>query len=175
MAFRRPPWTPQGKGLHIAIPKALLVSARIWFNTRVLCCEESPELAASLVAAKARVSYAPMLDPLEGPWKLRTGDWANPDYPFALVEGNEVVLLRWPAGPHHPEQVRWWLTAFLHLAESARRSRVRALGLQTSAGAESLLLHSGRFLQEYLGQLSVPVFFSQDNLMAAVEAGLARA
>lgn len=158
----------------MAIRKALLVS-RIWFNTRVLSCEESPELAASLVAAKARVSYAPMVHPIEGAWKLRTGDWANPDYPFALVEGHEVVLLRWPAGPHHPEQVRWWVTAFLHLAESARRSRVRALGLQTSPSAEPLLLHSGRFLQEYMSQLSIPVFFSQDNLMAEVEAGFARA
>lgn len=151
------------------------MSARIWFNTRVLCCEESPGLAASLVAAKARVSYAPLLSPQEGPWRLRTGDWANPDYPFALVEGHEVVLLRWPAGPNSPEDVRWWLTAFLHLAESARRSRVRALGLQTHLQADSLLLHSGRFLQEYFRQLPIPVFCCHENLLAEVEAGLAGA
>lgn len=151
------------------------MSSRIWFNTRVVCCEETPELVSALIAAKARVTYAPLLEPLEGAWKLRTGDWANPDYPFALVEGHDVVMLRWPKGPHHPEQVRWWLTAFLHLAESARRSRVRALALQTSAQADPLLLHSGHFLQEYFRQLSIPVFFSQENLLAEVEAGLARA
>lgn len=149
------------------------MSARIWFNTRVLCCEEGPVLAASLVAAKARVTYAPLVGAQEGGWKLRTGDWANPDYPFALVEGHEVVLLRWPAGPQPAERVRWWLTACLHLAESSRRSRVRALGLQFNAQAEPLLLHSGRFLEEYFRQLSLPVFFSQENLVAAVEAGLA--
>lgn len=141
----------------------------------MLCCEETPELAASLVAAKARVSYAPWLSPAEGAWKLRTGDWANPDYPFALVEGHEVVLLRWPAGPQPAEQVRWWLAACLHLAESARRSRVRALGLQTDARAEPLLLHSGRFLEEYFRQLPIPVFCCHENLLAEVEAGVARA
>lgn len=151
------------------------MSARIWFNTRVLCCEESPLLAASLVAAKARVSFAPLAGPVDGAWRLRTGDWANPDYPFALVEGHEVVLLRWPAGPHPAEAVRWWLTAFLHLAESSRRSRVRALGLQIPDQADPLLLHSGRFLQVYFQQLSCPVYVCQDNLLAEVEAGFARA
>lgn len=139
----------------------------------MLCCEETPDLAASLVAAKARVSYAPLVGPQEGAWKLRTGDWAHPDYPFALVEGHEVVLLRWPAGPQPAERVRWWLAACLHLAESARRSRVRALGLQTDPQAEPLLLHSGRFLEEYFRQLPIPVFFSQENLLGVVEAGLA--
>ncbi|MBX3166330.1 MAG: hypothetical protein KF760_02915 [Candidatus Eremiobacteraeota bacterium] len=151
------------------------MSARIWFNTRVLCCEEDPVLAASLTAAKARVTFAPLIGAEEGAWKVRTGDWANPDYPFALVEGHEVVLLRWPAGPHPAERVRWWLSACLYLAESARRSRVRALGLQTCPQAEPLLLHSGRFLEEYFRQLPVPVFCTHDHLLAEVEAGLAGA
>ena len=163
-------------GFPTTIRKALLVSARIWFNTRVLCCEESPELAATLVAAKARVTFAPLLGQgVEGGWKLRTGDWANPDFPFALVEGHEVVLLRWPAGPQPPEEIRWWLTGFLHLAESARRSRIRALGLQTHPQAQELLLHSGRFLETYFRQLPIPVFFSQNDLVGEVEAGFARA
>lgn len=149
------------------------MTARIWFNTRVLCCEESPEMAAALVAAKARVTWAPLGSAQEGPWRLRTGDWANPDYPFALVEGHEVVLLRWPQNPQPSEQVRWWLTGFLHLCESARRSKVRALGLQVGESADPLLLHSGRFLAEYLKQSGLSVFIAATELIVAVEAGFA--
>ena len=148
------------------------MTARIWFNTRVLCCEESPELAAALVAAKARVTWAPLGAPTEGSWRLRTGDWANPDYPFALVEGHEVVLLRWPQNSQPCEQVRWWLTGFLHLCESARRSKVRALGLQFCESADPLLLHSGRFLAEYVKQSGLTVIVAQSDLLGAVEAGI---
>jgi hypothetical protein len=163
-----------GGGFPTTVRKALLVSARIWFNTRVLCCEESPELAAALVAAKARVTFAPLRgEPPEGAWKVRSGDWANPDYPFALVEGHEVVLLRWPSEPRPAEEVRWWVSAALHLAESARRSRVRALGFQAPLEADPLLLHAGRFLQTYFQQLPIPVFCSHESLLAQVEAGFA--
>lgn len=149
------------------------MSARIWFNTRVLCCEETPELAAALTAAKARVSWAPLGVPTEGSWKLRLGDWANPDYPYALVEGHEVVVLRWPQGPCAPEQVRWWLSGFLHVAESARRSRVRALGFQFSEQSPPLLLHSGRFLQEYLRELALPSYCTDGDVLTQMERGLA--
>ena len=149
------------------------MSARIWFNTRVLCCEETPELAATLTAAKARVTWAPLGVAVEGPWRLRLGDWANPDYPYALVEGHEVVVLRWPQGPSMPEQVRWWLSGFLHVAESARRSRVRALGFQFSSESQPLLLHSGHFLQEYLRELALPCYCGQGDMLAQMERGLA--
>jgi hypothetical protein len=149
------------------------MTARIWFNTRVLCCEESPELAKALLTAKARVTWAPLGPPQEGAWRLRTGDWANPDYPFALVEGHEVVLLRWPQTAHPAEQVRWWLTGFLHLCESARRSKVRALGLQVCEASDPLLLHSGRFLAEYVKHAGQAVFVAPAELLGAVEAGFA--
>ncbi|MFN8607427.1 MAG: hypothetical protein U0931_07840 [Vulcanimicrobiota bacterium] len=146
---------------------------RIWFNTRVLCCEETPELAADLVGAKARVTWAPLGPAAEGPWRLRTGDWANPDYPFALVEGHELVLLRWPHLTRPAEEVRWWLSGLMHLCVSARRSKVRALGFQYSQQADPLLLHSGRFLAEYFVQSGLTVFVCQSDLKRVVEAGLA--
>ncbi|MBS2038535.1 hypothetical protein JST97_26380 [bacterium] len=149
------------------------MTARIWFNTRVLCCEESPELATRLVAAKARVTWAPLAAPVEGPWRLRTGDWANPDYPFALVEGNELVLLRWPQEARPAEEVRWLLTGFMHLCVSARRSKVRALGFQFPETADPLLLHSGRFLAEYVGQAGIPGFVCQAGLVELLEAEFA--
>ena len=151
------------------------MAARSWFNTRVLCCEETPELAAILTAAKARVSWAPLgvaAATQTGRWKLRQGDWANPDYPYALVEGHEVVVLRWPEGPCAAEQVRWWVSGFLHLAESARRSRVRALGFQFSCASQPLLLHSGRFLEEYLRQLELPCYSGEGEVLAQMERGL---
>ena len=154
------------------------MSARIWFNTRVLCCEATPELAAQLTAAKARVSWAPLGVPAECSqvgWKLRQGDWANPDYPYALVEGHEVVVLRWPEGPCAPEQVRWWVSGFMHVAESARRSRVRALGFQFSSVSQPLLLHSARFLEEYLRELALPCYCGQSDVLAQMEHGLENA
>ena len=100
-------------------------------------------------------------------------DWHDRDEDVDAMgrERDKTRFLR----AHPAEAVRWWLTAFLHLAESSRRSRVRALGLQIPDQADPLLLHSGRFLQVYFQQLSCPVYVCQDNLLAEVEAGFARA
>lgn len=150
------------------------MSPRIWFNTRVLCCEESPELATRLAADKARVTWAPLASAAEeGPWRLRTGDWANPDYPFALVEGHEVVLWRWPEQPRPAEEVRWLVSGFMHLCVSARRSKVVALGFQHGNSTDPLWLHSGRFLGEYLTRAGPPALVCADDLLRAMEAGFA--
>ena len=134
---------------------------QIWFNTRVLCCEEKPELASSLQAARARVRWAPWsgladAEPQRaGRWRTATGDWANPDYPYSLTEGNEIVLIRWPDQNSPAERVRWWLCGVMHLCESARRSRVRLLALGFDPEAPPLLLRAALFLEEYLSTLDL--------------------
>lgn len=151
------------------------MSECIWLNARVLCCEESPQLATSLQAAKARVSWAPLASGEPGPWRLLTGDWADPDFPYRLVEGNEVVLLRWPDQARPGEMVRWWVSAALHLCHSARRSKLRAFGFGYSQEAPPLLLRSAQFLEEYLATLDMTTFVSRQSglLQQTVEAGLA--
>jgi hypothetical protein len=153
------------------------MSGRIWFNARVLCCEESPDLATYLHNAKARVSWAPLLSDSQPNGSIRAlaGDWADPDYPYRLVEGHEVVLLRWPDRPQAPESVRWWLSAAMHLGQSARRSRVKAFGFAFSPDSPPLLRHSGQFLAEYLAtlELSALVVSLSDSLLTGMETRLA--
>jgi len=148
----------------------------IWFNARVLCCEESPQWTAALQSARARVSWAPLGPAQAGNWRVLEGDWADPDYPYRVVEGHEVVLLRWPSQPCSSEQVRWWLSGAMHLAQSARRSRLRAFGFAYAPEAPPLLLTSGQFLSHYLESLEMRVCLGQPhNLLQAVEASLALA
>ena len=139
------------------------MSASIWFNARVLCLEEEPYLSATLKEAKARLKRVE--------WRTDL-DWANPDLPYAMVEGHDVVLLEWPREAAAPEHIRWWLSACLHLFESARRSRVKALGLVAPAQAEDCLGAAGVFLRHYLLSLQVTGFVAEerDELLRAIGA-----
>lgn len=137
----------------------------IWFNARVLVLEEAPLLLTELRKARARVSWAPLTPQHEQVNRCRilTGDWADPDFPYRLVEGHEVVLLRWPEGPEvHSEQVRWWLTAAMHLAESARRSRLRVFGFCGGKKAPPLLSSAAEFLRNYLPALEMSLVCADD-------------
>jgi len=148
----------------------------LWFNARVLCCEADPQGSLWFKQRRARVSWAPLQPAAQGPAGLRRidGDWADPDFPYRAVEGHEVLLLRWPTQPAPAEQVRWWVSAAMHLGESARRSRVRALGLGLSPDSPPLLATSAAFLAEYLGQLELPVFVADrwENVPLRLEQGL---
>ncbi len=148
----------------------------LWFNSRVLCCEADPEVSLWFKQQRARVSWAPLEMAAQGPATLRRidGDWADPDFPYRAVEGHEVILLRWPGQPAPAEQVRWWVSAAMHLGESARRSRVRALGLGLCPEASPLLATSGAFLAEYFARLELPVVAADpwQKVVATLEQGL---
>ncbi len=103
-------------------------------------------------------------------------DWANPDLPYTLVEGHEVVLVHWPTQSAAPEEVRWWVSACLHLFESARRSRVKALGFCLAEGGDGLLAAAGQFLATYVGQLEATTFVAADtdSLLQEIEAHYAQ-
>lgn len=136
------------------------MSSRIWFNARVLCCEAEPVLQTRLKEARARVRLAP--------WSGENQDWSNPDYPFALVEGHDVVLVRWPS-QGMPEQVRWWVGGTLSLIESARRYRVKALGFQLDPAGSPLLVRAGEFLEQYLKECALPTLVTRGDLLAELE------
>ena len=147
----------------------------LWFNARVLCCEVEPRYSKQLQALRARVSWAPLNDPQEDSGLRRLdGDWADPDFPYRAVEGHEVVLVRWPQGPSPAEYVRWWASSALHLFESARRYRVRALGLGLAAESTALNRAAGQFLAEYLEALELPHFLAraEDQLLQELHRAL---
>lgn len=153
------------------------MSASFWFNARVLCCELEPFYSQQLRTQRARVSWAPLAQGQEGPEMRRLeGDWADPDFPYRAVEGHDWVLLRWPPGPSPPEWLRWWLSASLHLVESARRYRVRAMAVGLPSQAAPPNQAAGRFLEEYLKALGLPAFCAapEAELIAHLE-GLFRA
>jgi len=159
----------------MGLAKALLMSGRIWFNTRVLCVEESPDLSLALLGCRGRVSWAPFLGVTEFPEKVRllAANWEEPNHPYHLVEGQEVVMLSWPADPR--VQLRLWLAAAMDLMEAARRSRVRCFGLSYRLDGHALGASSGKFLADYLESLEgLPrcVVVEQD-LKEAMEARLA--
>lgn len=164
----------------MGLRKALFMAGRIWFNARVLCCEQQPEMCRSLVAARARTTWAPLGDgpDQQGRWRTLRGNWADPDYPYRLVEGHEVVLVLFPHQPGPPENVRSWVCGMLHLFESARRSRVRALGFAYALEQSGLELRACQFLEEFLLTQNLPTFVNHQaplgqGLLATVEAALA--
>lgn len=159
----------------MGLAKALLMSGRIWFNTRVLCVEENPELSARLLGCRGRVSWAPFTPVDDRPDKVRllAANWNEPNHPYHLVEGHEVVALRWPTDPR--AHLRIWLPAMLDLMEAARRSRVRCFGLSYSLDGPALGASSGKFLADYLESLEgLPhCIVAGQDLKEAMEARLA--